>query len=416
MANIVQSNHGYVAASTSLTGVTAGNVMLVVVSWNNTAGTPGISDTMGNGYTMLENTAASSNFTRQTSWYAPIGSSGNVTVNVSGGFSDQGITIMEIYVGGNTSGLIVNHSSHTGSANPDTVTLQGYKDGIAVGMYASESTPVANPSGFNLTQLRYDAGHADWQGYAQLTTTAAYQFGYTGSVQNNQNYHGVIFGKFVQPTRTHTTDIYLRKTVTKTHTTDVSKKIVATKTHTTDVLKKKQPTRSHTTDIYKLLKGQRTHTTDILKRAQTTKAHTTDTLKKKQPLKTHSTDILKRKQISKTHTTDTLKRKQNTRTHTADTLKKRVYVQVHTTSTYKRYQLTKVHTTDIYKKKQYTKTHTTSIVKRKVFTLSHTTTITFRVPNPAFKPVVYIKPEVARVDAKPVKPSPGAMGVKPRVR
>lgn len=317
--SIVQSNHAYPGTGTSLNGVVAGNVLLVTCSWSNTAGTPGISDSMGNGYALLENTSASSNFTRQTVWYAVIGSSGNVSVGVSGGFSDMGLTVMEVNVGGNATSLIVNHTAHTGSANPDTVTLQGYQDGIAIGMYASESTPVANPNGVNLTQLRYDGGHADWQGYAQLTTTAGYTFGYTGSVQNNQNYIGVIFGKFAQPTLSHSTDANKRKVTTRTHTADGYKHIKATRSHTTDANKRKTLLRSHTTDAF--IGFNKKHTTDALKRKRFTKTHTTDALKKFVPKRQHTTDAFRHFTTRKTHTTDANLHVAVRRSHTTDARK-----------------------------------------------------------------------------------------------
>lgn len=109
-------------------------------------------------------------------------------------------------------------------------------------------------------------------------------------------------------------------TVTKTHTTDLLLRKKNTRTHSTDSFKKRRFTRTYTTDSYLLKHGIRTHTTDSLKRRKTLRTYTTDSLKRRRILKTHTTDILKKKKTFKTHTTDSLIRKVYYKMYTTDLL------------------------------------------------------------------------------------------------
>lgn len=317
--SVVQSNHTYPGNTCGLNGVTAHNVILVVCAWNNTGGSPSISDNLGGSYSLLQDSAASTRFTMQDVWWAEIPSSGNIVVTLGAGFGDQGMAIIECNVGGNTSGLLIASAKTAGMASPQTVTLQTYMDGLAVGFYASESTPVANPSGVNLSQLLFQSGHADWQGALQTTVTQALAFGYTGTVQNNQNYIGVTLGKFVQPTRVHSTDANKRKQTTVAHTTDSIRHTKNLKTHSTDANKRKTLTRSHSTDAF--IGFSKKHTTDALKRTRTLKIHSTDALKKFVIKKTHTTDTAKHFTVKKTFTTDASLHVAVRRSHTTDARK-----------------------------------------------------------------------------------------------
>lgn len=187
-------NESYPGTGAAVT-VNAGDIIIVGCAWNNTAGDSGVSDTQSNGYTNLQNTSASTGFTRQMVWYAIAGSSGSVTCNVSGGFSDMGMWV-DVFRPSTGTNLNITSGAHTGTANPDTITLTTYAAGAVWASYASESTPVGQPSGNNTTQIRWNSGHAHWQGKSDnLGSGGSLAFGYNpGTVQNNQNLIGVQMG------------------------------------------------------------------------------------------------------------------------------------------------------------------------------------------------------------------------------
>lgn len=231
MAILWQTGNQIYAGTGAAVSVNAGDIIIVGCSWNNTAGNSGVSDTQGNSYTNLQNTSASTGFTRQMVWYAIASSTGSVTCNVSGGFSDMGMWV-DVFRPATSSNLNITSGAHTGSANPDTITLTTYAGGAVWASYASESTPVGQPSGYNTTQIRWNSGHAHWQGKSDNIAGGSLAFGYNpGTVQNNQNYIGVQMGNPpFGATKTQPVAASIKTTASKTQ--PIAAKIAVTVTKT----------------------------------------------------------------------------------------------------------------------------------------------------------------------------------------
>jgi hypothetical protein len=149
---------------------TAGNAIVVMASWYAAPGTPTISDTRGNTYTMLPAlTGGGAGNGEQTSiliWYALNIAAGANTVTISGAGIDVGITAVE-YSGIATSGAIgitstLPYFGGTPTTTPTSSSFSPSAGSLLFVAFADETNPqnsIAAGSGYTLIQG--DGNHVD---------------------------------------------------------------------------------------------------------------------------------------------------------------------------------------------------------------------------------------------------------------
>jgi hypothetical protein len=149
---------------------TAGNTIVVMASWYAAPGTPTISDTRGNTYTMLPAlTGGGAGNGEQTSiliWYALNIAAGANTVTISGAGIDVGITAVE-YSGVATSGAIgitstLPYFGGTPTTTPTSSSFSPSAGSLLFVAFADETNPqnsIAAGSGYTLIQG--DGNHVD---------------------------------------------------------------------------------------------------------------------------------------------------------------------------------------------------------------------------------------------------------------
>ena len=307
MATRVQARHAYATSGAFSSNVTAGNLVIVAVSWGTgaVAQDSTISDTRGTSYTRINTIRVSGNFTQLQLYYGFFPSSGACTISIGGG-SDMGFTAVE-YSGIAAAGLIVTSGTAGGANGAPRITLQGYAGGLLFGAYANETSGTAKPNftATGMTEISWDGSHLDGQHELLLSSNSNAAHGYNISpTYNNQAYIQAAFGHFTQPTKNHTTDAFLRKAVAKVHTTDALLRKPTTKVHTTDAMLRKVRTTTHTTDSILAKRYLRTHTTNsyLLKAVQ--KTHTTNSNLRKAYTRAHTTNATLSNRFLTTHTTD----------------------------------------------------------------------------------------------------------------
>lgn len=280
MASRIQIKHAYSTSGAMTSNVTAGNLMIVAVSWGTgaVAQDSGISDTRGTSYTRINTIRVSGNFTQLQLYYGYVPSSGSCTITISGG-TDMGFTAVE-YSGIAQTGLIVTSNTAGGANSAPRIALTGYDGGVIFGAYANETSGTAKPN-FTITgmnELSWDGSHLDGQQDVLLSSTGTHTHGYNISpTYANQAYILAALGHFTQPTKTHTTSAYLH----------------CAKSHTTDAIKKVQPTKAHTTDTRLKQFGIKTHlTSSQLLKVTYLLSHTTSSSKYVHPVLAHTTDSL----------------------------------------------------------------------------------------------------------------------------
>lgn len=191
-ASRVQFAHSY-SGATSLSGVAAGNLLVVAASAHNLPGSPSLSSSLGNSYTMVTNIGTASYPSGGVVWVCTNSLAGSETVTVSGlGDGDQGINLVE-YRGV--------HSVAAVAAAVDTTTLTNRlspgSTAIFFGLYFSEivvqsMTSTLNPGGVSATVINADYSHVDVI-YEFLNGGAGYATGsYTNIVSNADNRIGSI--------------------------------------------------------------------------------------------------------------------------------------------------------------------------------------------------------------------------------